>query len=264
MLAQVLAAEFELERITADLIRHAASASLEPQRHQLTLLKHQIAGAGPATLTALRHEIGAAVAQTQTATQQARLAGTGAEAAEIATLAEAAKATRRHVDSFLHDFYERKIFDPYLRFASVEDEEAYRKREEAYRKAIDAAMAKGTPEGDLEALALANRQLRDAGAHGASAAPEFAGTLARNQAQYEKLRTAVLASGGQVAPADKIMNASPDAPEPEAPQSKSHDAELASAMAALRAAGAVPCESTSSQPVSMALDDARQRTRQPL
>ena len=88
-------------------------------------------------------------------------------------LQAASDAARRQVAQFEQDFYEKKIFDPYLRFASPDDEEAYRKREAERHAEIKAANDKGTPQGSLEASRLALDQLNDAGAHGADRSPDY-------------------------------------------------------------------------------------------
>jgi hypothetical protein len=88
-------------------------------------------------------------------------------------LHEASEAAHHKVATFVHDFYVRKIFDPYLRFGSPEDEAAYRKREAERERAIKEALAEGTPEGNLRASQLAVEQLKDAGAHGADRSPQY-------------------------------------------------------------------------------------------
>lgn len=129
-------------------------------------------------LAAIRAEVMATVAASQAMSQQARTSTVSAQAAEAA-LHAASEEAHRNVTTFMHDFYERKIFDPYLRFASPEEEEAYRKRETERERAIKTALAEGTPQGNLRANDLAIAQLEDAGAHGADASPEYQSSMAR-------------------------------------------------------------------------------------
>lgn len=75
----------------------------------------------------------------------------------------------------MHDFYDRHVFDSYLKFTSGDDEEEYRRRAEERKHAIEKAMAEHTPEGDLRAANLSLDQLNDAGAHGADKSAAFNG-----------------------------------------------------------------------------------------
>lgn len=173
LLGLIFAAETELDRAAS--AHGGAAASLAHQHRELLAnLQRQIGRAEPTSLASLRQQVASAVEQTRSTVQQVRQASVSAESAEIASLATSRLAARESVQSFVEDFYGRKMFDPYLRFSSIEDEEAYRKREEATRRAIEAALAKNTPQGDLEAAKLVQSQLADAGAHGADASPDFA------------------------------------------------------------------------------------------
>tara|TARA_R110002051_G_scaffold269600_1_gene329788 strand:+ start:4120 stop:4803 length:684 start_codon:yes stop_codon:yes gene_type:complete len=216
---------------------------------RLAGLQHRIEHAHGGGLAAIRAEVMASVAASQTLAQQARSTVASAQTAEMA-LHEASAVAHREVASFVHDFYEQKIFDPYLRFASPEDEAAYRQREEAYQRAINAASAAGTPEGNLQATRLAVAQLEDAGAHGADASPDYAPTLAG-------LRTAERGLAGELArssPAQRTVEAG----EPPASNvngitaSTTIDAEL---LAQLRGTGMVVAEPDGS--ASQAIRHAR-------
>jgi len=112
----------------------ALIADGDAQLGALLAMKRRLDQAGPAALVAMRAEIAVVVAAATGIAQQAQAAlGSGSGHEAVADLAGASDAARREVGSFIHDFYERKIFDPYLRFASVEDEEAYREREADYQ-----------------------------------------------------------------------------------------------------------------------------------
>lgn len=161
-------------------LRHAAIATgdsgsvanAESQLQRLALLGRKLDHASPEALRAMQAEVLAVIANAQQTAQQVCTATANARTAEVALHSAQAQA-RRVTDDFLHDFYERKIFDPYLTFSSPEEERAYREREEARQRAIEAARALGTPEGELRAADLAIDQMHDAGRHGADASPEF-------------------------------------------------------------------------------------------
>lgn len=165
---------------------------------QLNSLRDQLVG-GAKDVTALRAEIASAVADIRAYTSQVG-AATGAtqgasseQAAQIA-LREASAASRKTVDDFERDFYERRIFDPYLRFASATDEETYRQNEAERRREIEKARAEHTPEGDLRAVNLSIDQLRDAGAHGADRSREFKPHLDALYKSSDALTSAIGAS----------------------------------------------------------------------
>ena len=182
LLRQIETSAGELESQLAAL-RYAGSGNHdfldqgEARLHRLNLLRDQLVG-GAKGVAALRAEIASAVADTRAYTSSVSgivgIAQTSpAEQAAQAALRDASAAAHRTVSDFTRDFYERKIFDPYLKFASVEDEEAYRRREQERQRAIEKAQAENTPEGNLRANTLAIEQLQDAGAHGADRSPEF-------------------------------------------------------------------------------------------
>ena len=142
--------------------------------------------AGPGGLAALKAEVLAANFAAQSLAQQTRSATATAQNTEVA-LHAAQHEARRAVDDFTRDFYERKIFEKDLRFASAEDERAYREREEQRRREIEKARAEDTPEGDLRAVRLAKEQLLDAGAHGADSNPDYAPMVKRMDDAEQKL-----------------------------------------------------------------------------
>lgn len=185
MLEQIASAQADLETNIDELRKAIASggngASLgqaDAQLHGLSSLQHRITNAHGASLIAIRAEVTASVAATQAFAQQARGVTASAQNNEV-SLHAASAAAHREVASFMHDFYEKKIFDPYLRFDTPADEKAYREREESYRRAIEAAQAEGTADGNLRALDLSRAQLLDAGAHGADKSPDYQGQLDR-------------------------------------------------------------------------------------
>ncbi|MDO8381026.1 hypothetical protein [Phenylobacterium sp.] len=151
----------------------AGLAAADNQLQGLSRLQQRIAQAGPGSLASIRAEVTAYVAAAQVITNQALASAATAQSAEVA-LHAASETARREVTSFVDDFYGKKIFDPYLRFGSAEDEEAYRKREAERERAIKEALALGTPEGTLRAVELSKDQMRDAKDHGADRSAEYA------------------------------------------------------------------------------------------
>ena len=180
MLAKVAGAQGDLEKQLAEL-RHALSdpaagaalAQSVTQLRTLAGLQQRINGADLQGLAAIRAEVTASVAATQAVVQQAQTA-TGAAQITQATLHLASEEARSSVNGFMDDYYKRRIFDPYLKFASAKDEEEYRSREAERQQQIEKAMAAHTPEGDLRAANLSLDQLHDAGAHGADKSPDYA------------------------------------------------------------------------------------------
>jgi len=227
LVEQIAGAQGELES-NIEVLRQAAVAGgdagalgqAEAQLHALTRLQHKISRADPATLAAIRAEVVASVAASVALTQTARTSAASAQTAEVALHAAQTEA-RRAVTDFTHDFYERKIFDPYLEFSSEEEKRAYREREEQRRREIEKAHAEGTPDGDLRAANLAIAQLEDAGAHGADQSPDYNTGLAGLKTARDSLAarigeqmtptkaTAAIAKG-QSAPAENSLELDPE------------------------------------------------------
>ena len=192
---QVAAAQAELAANLA--LLNGADAALasegEAQMGALSALHRALDTAGSSGLATLRAAVVATVASSLTVAQQARAVGTSAASATSGggVLASITTRARETVTAFERDMFERRIFDPYLSFASTEDEAAYRTREVERHTAIDAEMAKNTPQGTLEANRIAIDQLRDAGAHGADRSPVFTHTLERLENSRGHLEAAV-------------------------------------------------------------------------
>lgn len=231
MLTQILSAQSDIGVALADLSR-AGDASLIAQalaqQQTLAKLERALSSGGAATIAPnIRGEIAAVVAASANLSQQAQHAADQRAGIDLAT---AQARTRATVQEIGRDIYERRIFDPYLRFASAEEEEAYRRREEENRRAIERALAENTPEGDLRAARIMDRQLQDAGAHGADASPQFADYAARIRSDQGSLERAI-------ASRDEARSDRPQAQTSrEAPLPTSED-QLASVAAAFRAAG---------------------------
>ena len=201
----IAAAQFDIESAIAEVMRSGADVSaLANQAQSLQQLQKQIGSAGATTLISLRAEIAGAVATTQAVTQQARtVAATAAQAAAEA-LGAASANSRASVNAIMRDMHR---FDPYLQFASAEDEAEYRKREAERRAYIDAQHAKGTPEGNLNAAGAAIGQMADAKAHGAGNSPEFERWSNELTNTTTKLRDAARQSGLSTEEFDRNISA---------------------------------------------------------
>lgn len=188
MAGQIDSAQAELAHKIAELQSGGDGSALalaETQQQVLTRLQSRVAHASSGGLSTLRAEVTAYVTAVQNVAQQTRSASV-AHAAER-SLHAANEAARDQTASFVEDFYERKIFDPYLLFENANDEQEYRRREVERQQAIEKARAENTPEGNLRAINLSIEQLKDAGAHGADRSPDYAPML-----------TALTSAGGRL------------------------------------------------------------------
>lgn len=200
-MGQIASTQAQLEGHIEDLRRAAgaggdagALGQAEAQLGRLGTLARRLEQAGLGGLAALKAEVLAANFAAQALAQQSRTVAATAQNTEVA-LHAAQHDARKAVDDFTRDFYERRIFEKDLRFASEEDERAYREREEQRRREIEKARAEGTPEGDLRALRLAKEQLLDAGAHGVDQNPAYQPTLTKLDQSATALETAIAGKG---------------------------------------------------------------------
>ncbi|TAL32263.1 MAG: hypothetical protein EPN98_14020 [Phenylobacterium sp.] len=217
--AQVSAAQSELSANLIELRSQGGDPALigqaDAQLGALLALKSQIERAGSGALATMGTRVAACVATATTLAQHAQAASSGVAARAATELGSASEAARAKVTSFVTDFYERKIFDPYLEFSSEAEKEAYREREAARRKAIEEAQALRTPQGDLRAANLAIEQLEDAGTHGADRSPEY-GSMLNGMKQSRQSLAAQLQqhsqSRGEPAPHSEADPIGADAP----------------------------------------------------
>ncbi|MBV8686900.1 MAG: hypothetical protein JOZ90_11010 [Alphaproteobacteria bacterium] len=202
--------------------------------------------------------------------QQAR----GEASAPTAELAVASAASRQQVQAIMRDLHR---FDPYLQFASPEEEAEYRRREAERRADVEREQAKGTSQGELNASAVALGQMADAAAHGADSNPEFQHRFDELAATHARLRDSMRRDGLSTDEADARVKAEAaallrrrsgsaeeaatladsgdplrllaremearrtvQATAPNAPETSTASSELEDAIAALRAAGATP------------------------
>lgn len=232
MLGQIVAAQFELESAIADLARNGApSTSIAEARTQLASLGalcQQLASSDSKTLIALRATVAAAVASGQSTAQQALSDAGGATNNQTMNPQQA----RHAIEDVGRKLFDDKALDPYLQFASAEDEAAYRRREEERRKAYEAEMEKHTVEGDRRAAEIAKSQLGDAEAHGAGKSPEFQ----RMQTSVQEASTTLSAIAAETPATNKPS------------RSSASNSDISDVMAALREAGVKTDEPPSTQP----------------
>ena len=204
---QIAAAQSELETQLAAL-QHAAGNSalteeLQSQLQVLHGLSQFLSTAHGASLYQIRAEVATSVAASRSISQQAQGVVTAAQAGEAADrmteLATARDDARRTTGDFLRDFYERRVFDPYLHFSSEADEHAYREREAERKQAIEDAKAENTPQGELKANGIALDQLNDAGEHGAKNSPDFQRRHDQLSASYKALSGMLKDDNGKAA-----------------------------------------------------------------
>lgn len=234
LLGELVEAQFDIEAAMNEIKGNAAALSDgNTQLQLLTALQRQIGAASPAALAGLRSEIIATVSGAQAVAQQSRATVNDNKPERAMSAAEA----RQAITDVGRDVFSGQVLDPYLRFASPEDEEAYRKREEQNRKAYELELAKGTPEGNRRAAEILNRQLVDAQAHGADASPDFADLLERTQS------------------AQTVLDHKEQSPQRSAivvenqKETASTEAELNDVLAALRMAGITTPEQATGAPV---------------
>lgn len=168
-----MAAQFDLENTLAELDGSGGPTdAVRSSLQTLGDLQRQVSTANPAFLNLLRSEIAGGAANARAIAQQMR-STSQAELAELALAAVDAR-TRATIERVAGDLFDRRKLDPYLQFASADDEAEYRRREAERKAYIERELARGTPEGTLNAAAAMAEQVKDAGAHGADRSPDFA------------------------------------------------------------------------------------------
>jgi hypothetical protein len=178
---------------------------VDGQLGRIATLMQSVGTASNAQLAAMSGTVAAAIGQSEAIAADARAQSAQAEsAASSQRLSDARREAQQTIAALDDDLYKRKIFDRYLEFKSDEDKRAYREREEENRRALAAARAKGTAEGDLEALAIERRQMLDAGAHGADRSPEWQKRMEQMDEVRGNLRAAMRENGKDAKVADAI------------------------------------------------------------
>lgn len=224
----IATAQIDIANAIAELARSGAdSAALTNQNQALQHLQRTVGSANLGSLLALRGEVAAAASSATNLANQAISSAASAAAAQ-ANLSPAERA-RTSIEALNRDLFENRMLDPYLRFASPEDEEAYRKRERERKEEIDRAMALGTPEGLRRANELLRDQLRDAGVHGEDRSPDYAGMMQRSDEAFADLQPPHQATE-QAAPQSEATSVHSVRPQPS-------DDGLGGILATLKAAG---------------------------
>lgn len=208
--AQLSAAQAEIEAMLREAAGTdaAATARAGVQLQLLARLQRTLANGDVTNDPAFRVAVTSAVAEAVTIAAASRDAIAVVRSAENDSIAITSAATRRAVQELSRDMYERRIFDPYLQFASAEDEAAYRQREAANRAYIDAEMAKNTAGGNLNAAGATQGQMLDAAAHGADRSPEFKERWEALKETTRKQREEIRAKGGSTEEYDQRIEAS--------------------------------------------------------
>lgn len=257
LVAQVAGAQAQIESDIEQLRRAAAVggdtaalAQAEGQLQGLGNLQRRIEQAGPGALAAIRAEVVAFVAASQVTAQLLRTATATAQAAEVA-LHAASEAAHRTVSDLADEVFGKKKYDAYLHFASTEEEEAYRKRSEDRERYIKDQLALGTPEGNLNAARAMQAQLKDAGAHGADAHPDYGSDLTKVDSSIAKLENAMAVNHPKTQEVEARALAIEEKP------AASTSVELDAVAAQLRAAGVIGTPaSTKGHGVTLQVADA--------
>lgn len=248
--------DLETELAALDRISSAqadgAQSEARGQLRSLKSLRDQLVG-GAKNLPALRAEITAAVAAIHAYASELQGAASAAQnsASTQAQFQQANADARRVVNDVAGDLFERRIFDPYLRFSSQVDEEEYRRRESEHERAVRAAQAENTPQGNLRALDLTIEQMKDAGAHGANASPDYAPRMKALKESRQHLEQALVAKTATAS--DQETSASLELQSVDADTVASKPGDFDRAVANLRAAGVATVASNARAPVVQSL-----------
>lgn len=190
MLGNLVAAQFDLERAIAELTQSGAgTGAAQSQLLKIGQLMRAIGSADAHALVAMQASVAGLIGEAQAIVQQGRDSASRVDDGD--TLAAVDARTRASVQRISADLFERKVFDPYLRFDSAEEEAAYRKREAERRAEIERELAKGTPEGSKNATDAIIDQIKDAGRHGADQSPDYERLLNQATGARDELKAAI-------------------------------------------------------------------------
>jgi hypothetical protein len=196
--ARIAAVMAEIEAGLAENSRAAGGASgagdAQAQLAMLATLQSAITSAQPAALPVLQAKLAWSLPAAQNTVAQMR-AATAQATIQAAELASTSEASRRTTRAIADDLFERRIFDPYMKFGSDADEAQYRQREADARRYIDDQLAKNTPTGTLNATSAVAGQLLDAHAHGAGDSADFAPRWNEITQALDKQRSLMRAQG---------------------------------------------------------------------
>jgi hypothetical protein len=231
LLGQIVAAQFDLEAVVAELSRTGGnSGDAQNQLQFLSSLQRTVGAANPVALAQMRGEIAATVSAAQAVAAQGRSAASSDDKA--VELAETTANTRRTIGDVSEKLFERRVLDPYLNFASPEDEAEYRRREAERQEYVRRELAKGTPQGALNASNATIAQLEDARDHGGDRSPDFDTLLSRATVARDQQRAAITNAGASTPTNNQEAR---NTPQPTPPASS--PSELDDVAATLLAAG---------------------------
>ena len=240
LVGQLAGAELALEAAIAELgLSMAGSAALDDTRAQLSALialRQQLGHATGGALTGMRGEVIAAASGA--AALAHHVTANAANDTQRHHLAAHAKEARAAIENLGSALFEQRVLDPYLQFASAEDEEAYRRRERERKEVYDKAMALGTPEGLLAANRISREQVADAKAHGADRSPDLPAIEQRMEQADRLLEPIARSSPKELARADA----------PSSPSAKQIDQGVDDVIAAFMATGAKTVPNPSPEP----------------
>ena len=232
LLGSLAAAQFDLERAITELMQSGADVgAAQSQLLKIGQLMRTIGSADAHALVAMQANVAGLVGEAQAMVQKGRELSNVGE-----SLAAVDARTRATVQRISADLFERKIFDPYLRFDTAEAEEAYRQREAERQEYVRRELAKGTSEGALNANAAALEQIKDAGVHGADRSPDYERLLNEAKIAESSLRST-------------SREATPNATQPDTPPTpQDGQDEFGDILATLRDAGVVTAVTASPNP----------------
>lgn len=203
LLGQLVAAQFALEHVAADLARSGIGSALaQNQLSAIASLQRQVGQARPADLAGMTSAVAAIVADARMAGEQARTQAHAAQAADAGDIATLATAARAQASSFMRDL---RQYDDLLTFDSAVARNAYHQREQERQRRYETGMADGTPEGALNASGAALGQAVDLAAHGGSADPAIMRRIDELAASTSALRDKIIRDGGDVAKFDAAL-----------------------------------------------------------
>lgn len=203
LLGQLVAAQFALEHVAADLARSGSSSALtQNQLSAIANLQRQVGQASPADLAGMTSAVAAIVADARMTGEQARTQANAAQTADAVDITTLATAARAQASSFMRDL---RQYDDLLQFGSDAERDAYRQREQERQRRYETGMADGTPEGALGASGAALGQAVDLAAHGGSADPALMRRIDELAASTSALRDKIIRDGGDVAKFDAAM-----------------------------------------------------------
>lgn len=198
----------QVSDLTASGADPALLAQLREQLTSIAALQDNVATALPAALASLRAEVRNTVAASASLAGQASAVLSASTSAAQANLAATSATLRQELASAHAALFERRVFDPFLTFASAADETAYREREEQTRRYIEQQRAAGTPEGELNAAGATMGQMLDAHAHGGGKSAEFLPQWTRLAEATERHREALRAEGRSTDEFDRNLTVS--------------------------------------------------------